>query len=70
MMGLLKKIIAWVAKKLSKEQKAELFDKAVDKWAGEKKVEKEVIGPRTKFNTGRLDWREIEDKKTQKKKGK
>lgn len=70
-MGLLKKIVAWVAKKLSKEQKAELFDKAVDKWAGKpKENEKEIIGPKTKFNTGRLDWREIEDKKQPKKKGK
>lgn len=48
-MGFLKKIVAWVAKKLSKEQKAELFDKAVDKWAGEKKEEKQIIGPRDKF---------------------
>ena len=47
-MGLLKKIVAWVAKKLSKEQKAELFDKAVDKWAGSSK-EKQVIGPREPF---------------------
>lgn len=48
-MGLLKKIVAWVAKKLSKEQKAELFDKAVDKWAGNKPKEKQVIGPKDKF---------------------
>lgn len=49
-MGLLKKIVAWVAKKLSKEQKAELFDKAVDKWAGKpKEQEKQIIGPHDKF---------------------
>lgn len=31
----------------------------------EKKAEpeKEVIGPKTKFNTGRLDYRDIENKK-------
>ena len=32
--------------------------------------EKEIIGPKTKFNTGRLDWREIENQKPNKKKGK
>lgn len=51
-MGLLKKIVAWIAKKLSKEQKAELFDRAVDKWAGS---EKEVIHPKAPFDSPYID---------------
>ena len=47
-----------------------------DKWF-QKKIdgdkpkpkEKEVIGPKTQFNTSRLEWKEIQDKKQPKKKG-
>lgn len=63
----LPKWIAWLLHRLPKDAKAKAFDVAVDKMS---KPEKEVIGPRTKFNTGRLDYRDIENQKQPQKKGK
>lgn len=71
-MGWLKKIVAWIAHKLSKEQKAELFDKAVDKWAGKEVVSphRQII-PEDKFiDRGPSDRIEKRKQKEPKKKGK
>ena len=84
--GLLKKLIPGKAKQWLFDRAIDGVFGRVKKWLSQKfssvlssekatppeapVKEKEIIGPRTKFNTGRLDWREIENQKPNKKKGK
>lgn len=65
----LPKWLGWLLKCLPGKAKEKAFDYAVDKMSEPK--EREVIAPKTQFNTSRLEWREIQNNKQKpKKKGK